>query len=232
MPFYGESSFMMYNKKMFADAGVTMPANPTWAQIATLAAKLNNPSKGVAGICLRGLTGWGDNLAALDTVVNTLGGQWFDTSWNAHLTDPAFEAAVNFYVNLIKKDGEKGAGNDSFNECLNIMEQRQGGDVVRRDCCGLHRRRTRQPDPGQVGFAPAPVDKTTASGWLWSWALALEGASKNKHAAWAVHGLGNVEVVHRLRRGARTAGRRSRPERAPRPTRTPTTRRPRRTSPR
>jgi len=39
-------------------------------------------------------------------VVNTFGGQWFDTSWNAHLTSPAFEAATNFYVNLVKKDGE------------------------------------------------------------------------------------------------------------------------------
>ena len=26
--------------------------------------------------------------------------------------------------------------------------------------------------------------KTKASGWLWSWALALESASKNKSAAW------------------------------------------------
>src|SRR5258707_766335 len=94
VPFYGESSFMMYNKQMFAAAHVTMPANPTWTQISTLAAKLNNPSKGVAGICLRGKTGWGENLAALDTVVNTFGGQWFDTSWNAHLTSPAFEQAI------------------------------------------------------------------------------------------------------------------------------------------
>jgi sorbitol/mannitol transport system substrate-binding protein len=29
------------------------------------------------------------------------------------------------------------------------------------------------------------VEKTAASGWLWSWALALEGASKNQQAAWA-----------------------------------------------
>jgi sorbitol/mannitol transport system substrate-binding protein len=185
VPFYGESSFMMYNKKMFADAGVTMPANPTWAQIATLADKLNNPSKGVAGICLRGLTGWGDNLAALDTVVNTMGGQWFDTSWNAHLTDPAFEAAVNFYVNLIKKDGEKGAGNDSFNECLNLLEQSKAAMWYDATVAAATVDATGSPIVGNVGFAPAPVDKTAASGWLWSWALALEGASKNQQAAWA-----------------------------------------------
>jgi sorbitol/mannitol transport system substrate-binding protein len=39
------------------------------------------------------------------------------------------------------------------------------------------------PVAGKIGFAPAPVDKTSSSGWLWSWALGLEGASKNQAAA-------------------------------------------------
>jgi sorbitol/mannitol transport system substrate-binding protein len=185
VPFYGESSFMMYNKSMFTAAGVTMPTNPTWDQIATLADKLNNPSKGVSGICLRGLTGWGDNLAALDTVVNTFGGQWFDTNWTAHLTDPAFEAATNFYVNLVKKDGEKGAGNDSFNQCLNLIEQSKTAMWYDATVAAATIDAKGSPIVGNVGFAPAPVDKTPAAGWLWSWALALEGASKNQQAAWA-----------------------------------------------
>ena len=183
LPFYGESSFMMYNKKIFAADGLTMPANPTWAQIAALAAKANNTSKNVAGICLRGLTGWGDNLATLDTVINTMGGAWFDKNWNAKLTSPATEAAVNFYVNLVKQYGEPGAGNDSFNQCLNIFEQGQaamwydatvGASTV--DASG-------SPIAGNVGFAPAPVDQTKSSGWLWTWALALESSSKHQSAA-------------------------------------------------
>jgi sorbitol/mannitol transport system substrate-binding protein len=183
LPFYGESSFMMYNKKIFAADGLTMPANPTWAQIAQLAAKANNTSKNVAGICLRGLTGWGDNLASLDTVINTMGGAWFDKGWNAKLTSPATEAAVNFYVNLVKQYGEPGAGNDSFNQCLNIFEQGQaamwydatvGASTV--DASG-------SPIAGDVGFAPAPVDLTKSSGWLWTWALALESSSKHQTAA-------------------------------------------------
>jgi sorbitol/mannitol transport system substrate-binding protein len=183
LPFYGESSFMMYNKKIFAADGLTMPANPTWAQIAALAAKANNTSKNVAGICLRGLTGWGDNLASLDTVINTMGGAWFDKNWNAQLTSPATEAAVNFYVNLVKQYGEPGAGNDSFNQCLNIFEQGQaamwydatvGASTV--DASG-------SPIQGNVGFAPAPVDLTKSSGWLWTWALALESSSKHQSAA-------------------------------------------------
>jgi len=184
VPFYGESSFMMYNKQMFQAAHVTMPANPTWTQIATLAAKLNNPSKGVAGICLRGKTGWGENLAALDTVVNTFGGQWFDTHWNAHLTSPAFEQATNFYVNLVRKYGEKGAGNDSFNECLNIMQQKRAAMWYDATVAASTLDAKPSPIAGNMGFAPAPVMKTKAAGWLWSWALALESASKNKSAAW------------------------------------------------
>jgi len=183
LPFYGESSFMMYNKKIFAADGLTMPANPTWAQIASLAARANDKAKNVAGICLRGLTGWGDNLASLDTVINTMGGAWFDKNWNAELTSPATEAAVNFYVNLVKQDGEPGAGNDSFNQCLNIFEQGQaamwydatvGASTV--DASG-------SPIDGEVGFAPAPVDLTKSSGWLWTWALALESSSKHQSAA-------------------------------------------------
>ena len=42
-------------------------------------------------------------MAALDTVVNTFGGEWFNMNWQPQLTSPAFEAATNFYVNLIRK---------------------------------------------------------------------------------------------------------------------------------
>src|ERR1700747_2664969 len=102
VPFYGESSMVFYRKDLFARAGLTMPAHPTWAQVQTFAAKLNKTGH-VAGICLRGLAGWGDNMASLDTVVNTFGGQWFNTKWQPQLTSPAFTAATNFYVNLVRK---------------------------------------------------------------------------------------------------------------------------------
>jgi len=184
-PFYGESSFLMYRKDLLAKAHLTMPAQPTWVQVAAIAKKLNDPAKGIAGICLRGKTGWGENLAPLDTVVNTFGGQWYDMGWNAHLTSPAFENATNFYVNLIKAAGEKGAGNFSFNECANAMEQQKaamwydatvGASVIDDP--------KSSPIAGKLGFAPAPVDLTKNSGWLWSWALAMESSSKHKAAAW------------------------------------------------
>jgi sorbitol/mannitol transport system substrate-binding protein len=51
-PFYGESSFLMYNKELFDAKGLKMPEKPTWAQVADFAAKLDDKSKGVSGIWL------------------------------------------------------------------------------------------------------------------------------------------------------------------------------------
>ena len=74
LPFYGESSMTLYNKKIFAAAHLTMPLHPTWTQIQSFAAKLNNPSKNQYGIVLRGLPGWGEMGAPMTTVINTFGG--------------------------------------------------------------------------------------------------------------------------------------------------------------
>jgi sorbitol/mannitol transport system substrate-binding protein len=122
-PFYGESSFLMYNKDMFKAAGLTMPDKPTWDQVAQFAAKLDNKSKGVAGICLRGLPGWGEVMAPLTTVVNTYGGTWFEKDWTPKVNAPEFKAAANFYVNLIRQHGESGAPQAGFTECLNTFGQ-------------------------------------------------------------------------------------------------------------
>src|SRR2546422_11236708 len=117
VPFYGESSMLMYRKDFLAAKGVTMPDHPTWDQVAAAARAVNSSS--VNGICLRGLPGWGEQLAPLDTVVNTYGGRWFDEKWNAQLTTAPWRSAVSFYVNLLKTAGEPGAGNAGFTECLN-----------------------------------------------------------------------------------------------------------------
>jgi sorbitol/mannitol transport system substrate-binding protein len=58
-PFYGESSFLMYRKDVFAKAGVTLPDAPTWQQVADAAAKVDGVQPGMKGICLRGQPGWG-----------------------------------------------------------------------------------------------------------------------------------------------------------------------------
>jgi sorbitol/mannitol transport system substrate-binding protein len=182
-PFYGESSMVYYRKDMFKAAGLTMPQHPTWAQIASFAAKLNQPGK-VSGVCLRGLAGWGDNMAALDTVVNTYGGEWFNEKWQPQLTSPAFEAATNFYVNLIRKDGEPGASSDSFNQLLKLYGQNKCAMWYDATVAATSIATTYPSVAAQTGYAFAPTDLTKSSGWLWSWSLGIPQGTANAGAAW------------------------------------------------
>jgi sorbitol/mannitol transport system substrate-binding protein len=186
-PFYGESSFLMYRKDVLKSAGITMPAHPTWAQVADIARKVDTPD--MAGICLRGKPGWGDLGASFTTVLNTFGGTWWsaksDGSVDKAMVDqPAFKQALQFYVDLVKDAGEKDAAGSSFNECLS---QYKDGKVAMWYDATVAAGLLEADDSavkGKNGYAPAPVDKTPASGWLWSWALAIPQTSSNADAAW------------------------------------------------
>src|SRR3954451_21226606 len=183
VPFYGESSFLMYRKDLFQQAGLTMPARPTWTQVAGFARKLKTPNR--AGICLRGLPGWGEQLAPLDTVINTFGGRWYDPKWNAQLTSPATAKAVKFYLDLIKQAGEPGAPNAGFSECLTAYTQGQAAmwyDAT--VAAGSLEDAKVSKVVGKNGYAPAPVMDTDWSGWLWAWSLAIPKTAKNPDAAW------------------------------------------------
>ncbi|TMD16230.1 MAG: sugar ABC transporter substrate-binding protein [Chloroflexi bacterium] len=179
VPFYGESSMLMYRKDMLSAKGITLPDHPTWDQVAAAAKAVNTSS--VSGICLRGLPGWGEQLAPLDTVVNTYGGRWFDEKWNAQLNQPEFKAAVNFYINLIKTAGEPGAGNAGFTECLNAYNN---GKVAMWYDATVAASNFTGDAAKNSGYAFAPHVVKDWSGWLWAWALGMPSSSKKKDAAW------------------------------------------------
>jgi len=183
VPFYGESSMVFYRKDLFKAAGLTMPQHPTWAQVQSFAARLNQPGK-VSGICLRGLAGWGDNMGPVDTVVNTFGGEWFNMKWQPQLTSPPFEAAVNFYVNLVRKYGEPGASADSFNQLLTLYGQGKCAMWYDATVAATSIATAFPSVFAQTGYALAPVNLTKSSGWLWTWALGIPQGASNAGAAW------------------------------------------------
>jgi sorbitol/mannitol transport system substrate-binding protein len=179
VPFYGESSMLMYRKDMLQAKGITMPDHPTWDQVAAAARAVNSSS--VNGICLRGLPGWGEQLAPLDTVVNTYGGRWFDMQWNATLNTPAWKDAVTFYTKLLKDAGEPGAGNAGFTECLNAYNS---GKVAMWYDATVAASFFTGDAAANSGYAFAPTKVKDWSGWLWAWSLGMPSSSTKKDAAW------------------------------------------------
>ena len=184
MPFYGESSFLMYRKDIFEAQGLTMPERPTWDQVAEFAAQLDGVESGMKGICLRGLAGWGEVFAPLTTVVNTFGGTWFTEDWQAQVNAPEFTAATEFYVNLVKEHGQPGASQSGFTECLNSFGQ--GKTAMWYDATSAA---GSVEDPnvstvaGKVGYVFAPVKETEHSGWLWVWSFAMPKTTQKADAA-------------------------------------------------
>jgi len=181
VPFYGESSILMYNKEILDAAGVKMPNNPTWQQVAAAAKKVNNADH--AGICLRGKPGWGDLFAPLTTVVQTFGGAWYDMDWNAKVNAPEFVQAVTFYKDLLASAGQKDPVSYSFNECLTALKTGKVAMWYDASVAASMLEADDSPVKGKMGYAHAPIVKTKESGWLWSWNLAVPANTQNKDAA-------------------------------------------------
>jgi sorbitol/mannitol transport system substrate-binding protein len=185
LPFYAESSMTFYRKDLFSAKGLTMPEQPTYDQVAQFADKLTDKANGIYGICLRGKAGWGENMAYVTTLVNTSGGRWFDDKWHAQLTTPEWKNAVNFYVDLMKKDGPPGASSNGFNENLTLMSSGKCAMWIDATvAAGMLYNKQQSQVAEKVGFAAAPTKVTpNGSHWLWSWALAIPKSSKQQDAA-------------------------------------------------
>ncbi|MFI2781081.1 ABC transporter substrate-binding protein [Streptomyces sp. ALB3] len=183
-PFYGESSFLMYRKDVFEAKGLTMPPHPTWTQVAGLAAKTDGAEPGMKGICLRGLPGWGELVAPLTTVVNTMGGTWFTKDWKPRLTSPEFRKATKFYVDLVREHGERGASQAGYAECLNNMTQGKTAMWYDATAGAGSLEAAGSPVKGKIGYVPAPVERTKSSGWLYTWAWGIQKASRKADDAW------------------------------------------------
>ena len=186
VPFYGESSMLYYNTRLFEEAGLEMPEQPTWDQVREFACALHDPANNQYGIVLRGLPGWGEIMAPLTTVINTYGGRWFDENWEPQLNSPEWQEAVSFYVNLINDCGQPGATSTGFTEALTLMSQGQAAMWVDATvAAGFLTNPEQSQIVDEIGFAPAPVGPVAKGNhWLWSWSLAI--TSTTEHAAEAL----------------------------------------------
>ncbi|NVF14899.1 ABC transporter substrate-binding protein [Vreelandella maris] len=185
LPFYAESSMMYYRQDLFDKAGIEMSEQPTWEEVREWAGELHGSEEGLAGICLRGKPGWGENMAFVSTLVNTYGGRWFDEEWNPELNSEAWVNAIQFYVDLLNDYGPPGASSNGFNENLALFARGNCAMWVDATSAAGKLYDGNESDVADsLGFAPAPIAETPkGSHWLWSWALAIPASSEKQEAA-------------------------------------------------
>lgn len=181
VPFYGESSILMYNKEVFDKAGITFTNNPTWQEVADAAKKVDTAD--MSGICMRGKPGWGDIFGPLTTVVQTFGGSWYDMEWNATVNTPEWKEAITFYKTMLDDSGQADPVSYSFNECLTSLKEGKSAMWADASVAASMLEAADSPVKGKMGYAHMPVNKTEEAGWLWSWNLAVPASTKNQEAA-------------------------------------------------
>lgn len=184
LPFYAEGAMTYYRKDLFAKAGLVMPAQPTYQEILTFAAKVHDPSNGTYGLCLRGKPGWGENMAFVSQLVHSFGGRWFDEQWHAALNTPAWESALAFYFEALRNYGPPLPERNGFNENLALFSD--GHCAMWIDAtvaAGLLFDSRRSKVSAELGFVDAPSGAAGKGAWLWSWALAIPNSSTHKAEA-------------------------------------------------
>lgn len=181
LPFYGESSFIMYNEELFAEKGLTMPDEPTWDEIYELAKQIHDPERGIVGMTMRGAPGWGMSGAPFVTIVNAFGGRFYDMDWNATIDTPEQRAAWQMYKKILREAGQADILSYTYNECIALMQS---------GMCGIYYDATSIAPPleaegsavkGKVGYAMPPHQKMkTNTAWLWNWAMGINPKSSDE----------------------------------------------------
>jgi sorbitol/mannitol transport system substrate-binding protein len=185
LPFYGESSMLMYRKDLLEAKGLTMPEQPTYDDIKKFADALTDKEKSIYGITLRGKPGWGENMAYVDTLLNTFGCTWFDEKWHPTIDTPEWKKAITFYADLMKADGPPGASANGFNENLTLFASGKAALWIDATSgAGPLYDKSQSQVADKVAFANAPIAVTpNGSRWLWSWAFAIPQKAKQPEAA-------------------------------------------------
>jgi sorbitol/mannitol transport system substrate-binding protein len=180
LPFYGEASFTMYNKELFAAKGLTMPEEPTWDEIYELAKKIHDPANGIVGMTMRGAPGWGMSGAPFVTIINAFGGRFYDMDWKATVDTPEQRAAWQMYKKILREAGQKDILSYTYNECIALMSSGK---------CGIYYDATSIAPPleaegsavkGKIGYVMPPHQKMkTNTAWLWNWSMGINPKSDN-----------------------------------------------------
>jgi multiple sugar transport system substrate-binding protein len=181
VPFNLDPWVVYYNKEIFDAKGIAYPK--TFAEMLDAAAKLNDPSKGVAGFVGRGLKN--ANVPVWSSFLLGYGGGFIDASGKLMTDRPEAIEAGKMYQTLLGKYGPQGVAGFNWNESQSLFLQ--GKAAMWLDGIGFA-----QPleDPtksrivGKVGYGVMPAGPKQRVSALFADGEGISTYSKKKGPAW------------------------------------------------
>ena len=156
LPMYGESTFLMYRKDLFAEYGVEVPE--TFSELLAAARTIHEATDGdVYGITLRGQQGI-HAVYAWAAFLWGAGGSWFDRTGRLSLDSAEAIAGTQFYADILNRYGPPGFANFGWTENRVAFTQGRAAMTIDAPVNGAFNEDERESAiAGLVGYAPVPV---------------------------------------------------------------------------
>ena len=186
VPVLEESYVLAYRKDIFDQYNIKVP---TSFEEMIDAARLVKKHAGIPGIVARGTPG----LASMGTgfisgLKSYTDGTWseFDEKLNANLHDPRSIKFTEMWIGMVRDSGPPNWANMQWYDAMGAFTAGQAGMIADADFfAASYEDAAKSKVAGKVGYAlipPGAGGKTHAG--LWTWALGINSATKNKEAAW------------------------------------------------
>ena len=182
VPLHSETQVLMYNKELFAKAGLTAPPK-TFDEVTAFAAKMHDPKNKFYGMVNRG-----KRVASTYTLAPVLygyGGRWQDDSGAITVNTPPAHQAIRVYAEQLAKYGPPGVVNFHYQETWGLFAQGRAGMFWDSSSTPplLEDAKTSQVK-GKVGYAPLPAGPQGAHPVVLAWGWSIPAQAPNKEAAW------------------------------------------------
>jgi multiple sugar transport system substrate-binding protein len=186
IPIMAESYVLAYRKDLFDQYKIKVPT--TYEEMAE-AARLIKKNAGIDGIAARG-TPNAPTIATgfISAVKSYTNGEWteVDANMNSRLQDARVVKFTEAWMDMVRESGPANWANTTWYDAMEAFAAGQAGMFP--DCdffASTYEDAQRSKVAGKVGYALLPPGSAgkTYSG-LWTWALGMSKATKNKGAAW------------------------------------------------
>jgi ABC-type glycerol-3-phosphate transport system substrate-binding protein len=187
LPFYIESTMLMYRKDLYDEKGLTVPE--TWDDLYANGKQLNLDTDGDGtvdfyGCTLRGLRAIGYNDYIFNGFLKSFGGEYFDAQWKPTFNSEAGVKALETYVTILKDCGPPAVATFGYEEVMQEMMQNKTAQVIDATMLGTW---LEDPEMSQVvgknGYAMAPKGSVQRGSSFFGMGLGIPVFSKNPDAA-------------------------------------------------
>jgi ABC-type glycerol-3-phosphate transport system substrate-binding protein len=185
VPYDGEVTLQVFRKDLYDAKG--LKAADDLQTFVSNAAAVHDPNNRVWGAALRGLAGAGQNVYIYSSIFREFGADWFKGG-KITVNGPEAEAALNWYIDLMRKYAPAAAQNWNWPDIADAFSQGTIACYIdAHSSASVVNNPEKSKVIGKVAYArwpKGPSGKRVSSIWNWGFPINAALPDKRKKATW------------------------------------------------